>query len=384
MNLKELQKHWNQFGKINPMWAIRSDRADWNSEEFFRTGEHEIRSILHLVQQTGFPLSMGSALDFGCGIGRLSQGLCQFFAEVSGVDIAPSMIELARHFNQYGPKCQYFLNAEANLRLFDDNHFDFIYSNIVLQHVEPVYSQTYIREFLRVAKPASMVVFQLPSEQVQYPLDSQGNVSFHAQALPKDCFRATLQVINLPDQLFVSSPSTLTVRVRNDSRIPWYPYGLKDGSNQIKLGNHWMTEEGKIVALDDARALLPRTLPPGEELELPLVITPPTKAGRYILELDMVQELVAWFKNKGSATTHITVDVKARPPMRDVVFSDSSDKAKSSGADFQPVMEMYGIPKGDVVDLIKKSAGSIVDIQQNELAGKEWISYTYFTTKEKT
>jgi SAM-dependent methyltransferase len=48
------------------------------------------------------------------------------------------------------------------LKLFNDNDFDFIYSNITLQHMAPRYSQKYIQEFLRILSPEGLLVFQLP------------------------------------------------------------------------------------------------------------------------------------------------------------------------------------------------------------------------------
>ncbi len=50
-----------------------------------------------------------------------------------------------------------------------------------------------------------------------------------------------------------------------------------------------------MVVQDDARASLLFDLSPGQEMELPITVTAPREPGRYILELDMVQELVAWF-----------------------------------------------------------------------------------------
>src|ERR1700682_912533 len=53
-------------------------------------------------------------LDFGCGVGRLTQGPASYFASVRGVDIAPSMIELAKRHNRYPDVCHYDLNCEAH------------------------------------------------------------------------------------------------------------------------------------------------------------------------------------------------------------------------------------------------------------------------------
>jgi len=48
------------------------------------------------IESLGVEPSGGRALDFGCGLGRLTQPLAERFDEAVGVDIAASMIEGAR------------------------------------------------------------------------------------------------------------------------------------------------------------------------------------------------------------------------------------------------------------------------------------------------
>lgn len=166
MDLQDVQKHWNEFGKIDPLWAILTwpDRKEnkWQREEFFKTGAIEVDIVMQYVESLGITYSRGKALDFGCGVGRLTQALACYFDEVYGVDIAPSMIELARQYNQHDNKCRYYLNETDNLKLFDDNSFDFIFTIFTLQHMEPKYIKNYIKEFLRCLTPYGILIFQLP------------------------------------------------------------------------------------------------------------------------------------------------------------------------------------------------------------------------------
>jgi SAM-dependent methyltransferase len=174
MKLKDLQKHWDAFGRMNPMGAILTDNrlavpwdCQWDAKTFFQTGVTEINRVMEYAATLPVSFARSRALDFGCGVGRLTQALGAHFSEIHGVDIAPSMIKTANQFNCYGDRCRYDINPAGDLRLFSDDHFDFIYSNIALQHIEPRYSRIYIQEFIRVLIPGGLLVFQMPSELVK-------------------------------------------------------------------------------------------------------------------------------------------------------------------------------------------------------------------------
>jgi SAM-dependent methyltransferase len=166
MDIKDLRQDWDAFGKNDPLWAIITDPKKrgnkWDVSEFFETGVGEIRQLMEYIESVGVAIPRNKALDFGCGAGRLSQALAGYFAEVHGVDVAPSMIDLARRYNRCGDKCTYHLNDCSSLALFGDDTFDLVYSNITLQHIDPVNAKKYIREFVRVLAPGGLLVFQLP------------------------------------------------------------------------------------------------------------------------------------------------------------------------------------------------------------------------------
>jgi SAM-dependent methyltransferase len=168
VQIQELQGNWNEFGKLDPLWAILTEPGKegnkWGIDDFFKTGTREIDELIGFVRSIGLSPQAGEALDFGCGVGRLTQALCAHFDSATGVDIAPSMLELARQYNRQGDRCKYVLNESDNLQIFSANTFAFIYSNYVLQHMRPEYSLRYIQEFVRVLQPGGTLVFQLPSQ----------------------------------------------------------------------------------------------------------------------------------------------------------------------------------------------------------------------------
>jgi SAM-dependent methyltransferase len=167
MELRELQANWDALGTTDPFWAILSvpelKGGGWDVEQFLATGVANVERVMSDVRLLRAGLRHGAALDFGCGVGRLTQPLCSYFDRCVGVDIAPSMIELARSMNRNGPRCEYHLNETEDLSRYADQSFDFILSFIVLQHMLPQYSRRYIAEFLRLLRPGGVAVFQVPS-----------------------------------------------------------------------------------------------------------------------------------------------------------------------------------------------------------------------------
>ncbi len=165
MSLRDVQRNWDAMGRRNPLTAILTTRLSWEVGEFFETGRREVEGLLRDIAELDTHLDAGRALDFGCGVGRLTQSLADHYEEVVGVDIASSMIELAEKMNRHGTRCRYVLNERDDLRIFGGDHFDLIYSNITLQHMEPRYAFRYIKEFLRVLSMDGLLVFHLPSER---------------------------------------------------------------------------------------------------------------------------------------------------------------------------------------------------------------------------
>lgn len=116
------------------------------------------------AEALGLPLQRTSALDFGCGVGRMARPLASHFESYTGVDISEPMIAQAREWSRDCTRCRFILNTTGDLRVFDSASVDLIYSRFVLQHLPSrVLVESYLRDFIRILKPGGLLVFQLPS-----------------------------------------------------------------------------------------------------------------------------------------------------------------------------------------------------------------------------
>jgi hypothetical protein len=103
---------------------------------------------------------------------------------------------------------------------------------------------------------------------------------------------------------------SVTLRVTNDGTTAW-PGGL-DRHPLIRLGHRWLHTDGRV--LDDAtpRSGLLSSVRPGESVvALPTVVAP-GQPGDYVLEVDLVHELVRWF----DCPARIPVRVQSRTRAR--------------------------------------------------------------------
>ena len=133
-------------------------------------------------------------------------------------------------------------------------------------------------------------------------------------ALPDNGFRAQLTLIEPPAKLRAGQKETLQVRIKNASDVMWWARGGEindrpDNMFYIAAGNRWLKPDGALVTNMDGRYGISANLKPGEETEIPLQVTAPKEPGDYLLEVDLLQEQVAWFSDKGSTTTRAKVTV---------------------------------------------------------------------------
>jgi SAM-dependent methyltransferase len=383
--------YWNRHAASDPLWAVCSfpDKAGgrWDLQEFMQSGEREIALLFHRLGQLGLTVTPGAALDFGCGVGRLSQALARRFDRVFGIDVSDGMIDLAAKLNRYDGRVKYFANTAPDLRHFESRAVHFVYSNIVLQHMEPSRIRIVLADLLRVLRPGGLLVFQLPSH-------TESAAEAEIRPMPPAAYRARVELSDL-NRFTAGDPRDLTVMIENISSEAWRQAEI----GSLQAGNRWFDAAGKLLVMqDDGRAVIPQVMGAGERCETRLTVTPPA-AGEYWLEVDLVHEGIAWFSDRGSVPVRVAVTVAEAaaasaappvpapvnelpiPPYDATLIPKPSPGQNRAGLDEFP---MYGIVHHEVVDLMTEHKATVVQIDEDRRAGDEWKSFRYFVRSAST
>jgi SAM-dependent methyltransferase len=172
-DIAALRRDWTTLGEVDPLWAVYVDPVKrggrWQVEEFLATGRQEVGVAITELDRLGLAARRESALDFGCGVGRLTATLSGHYEAVTGVDVSPSMLEHARRIHAANDRCHFVYNDQPDLSQFADDTFDLAYSSLVLQHLTPGLSDGYVRELVRVVRPGGAVVLIVPERHLRTP-----------------------------------------------------------------------------------------------------------------------------------------------------------------------------------------------------------------------
>lgn len=94
-----------------------------------------------------------------------------------------------------------------------------------------------------------------------------------------------------------------------------------DRDESFGVSCHLQSEDGTLLAWDMPRAFLNKEwngyvafVQPSQKVACTLEITAPNRPGRYALQVDMVQEHVAWFSSKGTQFPRIELEVRGEVP----------------------------------------------------------------------
>jgi 2-polyprenyl-3-methyl-5-hydroxy-6-metoxy-1,4-benzoquinol methylase len=152
-------KVWRTWGDADPYFGVLSDEKfrrgniKDNKEEFFAIGAADVSATLERYGRMFGAPSAGTALDFGCGVGRLSLALADRFDHVVGLDISPGMLAEARENAAARGRTNAAFALSDETLSGAPGQFDFVNSYIVLQHIAPARGLPIIQKLLAKVAP---------------------------------------------------------------------------------------------------------------------------------------------------------------------------------------------------------------------------------------
>lgn len=126
-------------------WIAVARDADDEIRERILTGYKDGKPFTPYVPTLPLPGTLGSVLDFGCGLGRNFPYLTRVARSVAGFDLPP-MIERCRTVAPIQPAL-----LSADWDAIRTQRFDLIFASLVLQHIEPAPARAFLRDFAAMA-----------------------------------------------------------------------------------------------------------------------------------------------------------------------------------------------------------------------------------------
>lgn len=148
------------------------------------------------------------------------------------------------------------------------------------------------------------------------PTDAPATPSSSSSSKPTHATYALQWVSHdVPATMSVGTPVTATVNVKNTGDWVWnHPAAANpskpDGSYAVRLSYSWVGADGQPLPAAPVRGELAAPVPPGETANIKVKIDPPTVAGNYQLQFDLVEELVSFFSAKGNEKLTVPVMVQ--------------------------------------------------------------------------
>jgi ubiquinone/menaquinone biosynthesis C-methylase UbiE len=151
-------------GRYGRLWDPPADRDAMalilnttDTEEFERTGRADAERLAAYVP------TAGTALDVGCGIGRVARYLAPRCGTLWAVDASPRMLELARTRLAGVPNVRFARCVDTDIPDVPTGSVDLAYALLVLQHLEREDAFLLLEELRRVIKPSGTLFVTFPN-----------------------------------------------------------------------------------------------------------------------------------------------------------------------------------------------------------------------------
>ncbi len=166
--LKTYGKNFNNNTTGKEYVTLESDNSSDNAE-FSIYGNRLLGWMVdRLKLYDGKLLYKGSALEIGCGMGRLMKPASVYFKWITGIDMSHKILNEAEEYLKDIPNKSLYENNGEDLSVFNDNSFEYIYSGGVIQHIpHRKIVESYLIEAVRVLKIDGLFLFTIQVWQTE-------------------------------------------------------------------------------------------------------------------------------------------------------------------------------------------------------------------------
>lgn len=173
--LGRIGAYWAEVGQEAPHWSVltqdrfRPDRIAATRAEFYETGRADLDLVLGLLAAHGLsPDGLPHLVEFGCGVGRATLDLAGAFRRVTGCDISPAHLALARAEAEARGIGNIAWFATTIAAPMPEAPCDLWFSRMVLQHNPPPVIAWLLRAAFSRLAPGGLAIFQLTTHAIDY------------------------------------------------------------------------------------------------------------------------------------------------------------------------------------------------------------------------
>lgn len=278
----------------------------------------------------------------GNGVGALD-GLCPYYSAISSAfalrrfhdkkvvgqyfgRLYPSQFNAfldAGWKQMFQPNSSNLFEATRQARCFNSEEWSFftnfyqlndfsginLYPDLLPENCAEEFYQRFGKPVIETRLPTNQLRLQFISKPIALKKDNNsilGRTVKLQQKPDSNVFSFEIKVMEPPRSISSGDRFKLPVVVKNTSDEVW----RSNGSQPINFSYHWVNSDGKMEIFNGERTNFPDAVAPGESIALNASIHSPIRAGRFILQLTLVQESVAWFEQRGAKSFNIPVVIQ--------------------------------------------------------------------------
>jgi 2-polyprenyl-3-methyl-5-hydroxy-6-metoxy-1,4-benzoquinol methylase len=165
--MNDLKKTWLSLGKHAPFYSVMSmdkylpDNINDNLNDFYESSTSLIKLTDSILLKNNIEFKFNKILDFGCGVGRITNLLSEYGNNIYGIDISEEHLKIAR--SNVKKNNITFLNYDENYNFPQIiNDIDFVVSFIVLQHIRSEEMKLSIKKILNSLSKNGIALLHIP------------------------------------------------------------------------------------------------------------------------------------------------------------------------------------------------------------------------------